>query len=375
MKILLAGGGTGGHVVPLVALVRELRRLVPAKNLKFLYLGPRDEFAELILSHEGIRTGTVLAGKVRRYGGILPTLENILDMTIKMPLGIIQAFWRIFFFSPDIVFSKGGYGALPITISAKMLGVPVFLHESDAVPGKANVFASRFALKVFTSYPKTPDFESSKVVYVGNFVRREMLTGSKEEATRIFNLIGDKPVLLVLGGSQGSQRMNDMILASLDDLLQDFEIIHQAGLKNADQVRKEASVVINPAMEKYFHVVSFMRETDLRHAYAASDLILSRAGAATIFEVAALGKPSILVPLPESAQNHQVRNAYQYAETGAALVLEESNLTPRFFLEKLRYLFGHKEELQKMATAAKAFARPDAANTAAHVLVEYLKAA
>ncbi len=375
MKILLTGGGTGGHVVPLVALIRELRRIVPAKDLKFLYLGPKDEFADLVLSHEGIATGAVFAGKLRRYGGVLPTLENILDMTVKMPLGVIQAFWRIFFFSPDIVFSKGGYGALPITIAAKMLGVPVFLHESDAVPGKANVFASRFALKVFTSYPKTPDFESSKVIYVGNFVRREMLTGSKEEATRIFNLIGDKPVLLVLGGSQGSQRMNDMILASLDDLLQDFEIIHQAGLKNADQVRKEASVVINPAMEKYYHVVSFMRETDLRHAYAVADLILSRSGAATIFEVAALGKPSILVPLPESAQNHQFRNAYQYAETGAALVLEESNLTPRFFLEKLRYLFSNKEELQKMATAAKSFAKPDAANTVSRVLVEYLKAA
>ncbi len=375
MKILLTGGGTGGHVVPLVALIRELRRIVPAKDLKFLYLGPKDEFADLVLSHEGITTGAVFAGKLRRYGGILPTLENILDMTVKMPLGVIQAFWRIFFFSPDIVFSKGGYGALPITIAAKMLGEPVFLHESDAVPGKANVFASKFALKVFTSYPKTPDFESSKVIYVGNFVRREMLTGSKEEATRIFNLIGDKPLLLVLGGSQGSQRMNDMILASLDDLLQDFEIIHQAGLKNADQVRKEASVVINPAMEKYYHVVSFMRETDLRHAYAVADLILSRSGAATIFEVAALGKPSILVPLPESAQNHQFRNAYQYAETGAALVLEESNLTPRFFLEKLRYLFSNKEELQKMATAAKSFAKPDAANTVSRVLVEYLKAA
>ncbi len=359
--------------MPLVALIRELRRMVPAKDLKFLYLGPKDEFGELVLSHEGIPTGTVLAGKVRRYGGILPTLENILDIAIKIPLGVMQSFWRIFFFSPDIVFSKGGYGALPITIAAKALGVPIFLHESDAVPGKANVFASRFALKVFTSYPKTPDFESSKMVYVGNFVRREMLTGSKEEATRIFNLMGDKPVLLVLGGSQGSQRMNDMILASLDELLKDFEIIHQAGLKNADQVRKEASVVINPAMEKYYHVVSFMRETDLRHAYAVADLIFSRSGAATIFEVAALGKPSILVPLPESAQNHQVQNAYRYAQTGAALVLEESNLTPRFFLEKLRYLFSHKEELEKMAASARSFAKPDAANTTARVLVEYLK--
>jgi len=373
MKILLAGGGTGGHIVPLVALIRELRRIVPAKDLKFLYLGPKDEFAELILSNEGIRTGTVLAGKIRRYGGILPTIENILDIILKTPLGIAQAFWRIFFFSPDLVFSKGGYGALPITIGARMLGVPVFLHESDAVPGKANLVTAGFALEIFTSFPKTLGFKSSKVIHVGNFVRREMLTGSKEEASLIFNLVGDKPLLLVLGGSQGSQRMNDMILACLDDLLSDFEIIHQAGLKNADQVRKEATVVINPAMEKYYHVVSFMRETDLRHAYAAADFVLSRSGAATIFELAALGKPAILVPLPESAQNHQMQNAYRYVETGAALVLEESNLTPRFFVEKLRYLFGHKEELEKMSSAAKSFARPDAAATVAHILVEYLK--
>ncbi len=309
MKILLAGGGTGGHIVPLVALIRELRRIVPAKDLKFLYLGPKDEFAELVLSHEGILTGTVLAGKIRRYGGILPTIENTLDIVLKTPMGIAQAFWRIFFFAPDLVFSKGGYGALPITIGAKMLGVPVFLHESDAVPGKANLVTAGFALEIFTSFPKTLGFKNSKVMHVGNFVRREMLTGSKEEAALIFNLVGDKPLLLVLGGSQGSQRMNDMILACLDDLLQDFEIIHQAGLKNADQVRKEASVVINPAMEKYYHVVAFMRETDLRHAYAAADFVLSRSGAATIFEIAALGKPAILVPLPESAQNHQVQIA------------------------------------------------------------------
>lgn len=375
MKILLTGGGTGGHVIPLVALIRELRKLAPSQLLQFLYVGPKDDFAGLVLSHESIATKTILAGKIRRYGGIIPIVQNIFDILFGMPLGILQALWHLFFFSPDLVFSKGGYGGLPIAIAAWIFRIPVFLHESDARPGKANLHVSRFALKVFTSFPKTPDFKSSKVIHVGNLVRREMLTGTSKEAASLFNLAGGKPLLLILGGSQGSQRINDMILACLDELLQEFEVIHQAGLKNAEQVKKEAGVVINPALGKYYHVIPFLRETDLRHAYAAADIVLSRSGSGAIFELAALRKPAILVPLPESAQNHQVQNAYQYAQTGAAIVLEEANLTPRFFLEKLRYLFSHQEELGRMKEAARSFNKPEAAAEVARILIEYLKAA
>lgn len=373
MKIVLTGGGTGGHLVPLIAFIREMRRQWQGKEeLQFTYIGPKDDFVEVLLSHEGIHIRHVSAGKLRRYGGIKPVLQNIFDMCFKMPWGVLQSLWLMFLSGPDMMFSKGGYGALPVMAAAWLLRIPMFLHESDSRPGLANLIAGKFALKIFTSFPQTMDFPSKKAIPVGNLVRREILTGSKEEAKILFHLAGDRPLLLVLGGSQGSQRLNDMILAMLDEALQEFEIIHQVGEKNVEQIRKEARVMINPASEQYYHVLPFLREVDLRHAYAASSLVISRAGSGAVFELAALGKPAILIPLPEAAQNHQIRNAYDYASTGAAIVLEESNLTPNFFMAKLRYLFSQPKELEKMSSAALSFARPDAAQTVSSYLIEYL---
>ncbi len=373
MKIVLTGGGTGGHLVPLIAFIREMRRQWQGKeDLQFAYIGPKDDFAQVLLSHEGVNIRQVAAGKLRRYGGIGPVLQNIFDLCLKMPWGVVQSLWMMFLLNPDMMFSKGGYGALPVTAAAWMLKIPMFLHESDSRPGLANLIAGKFALKIFTSFPHTLDFPSKKAILVGNLIRREILTGSKNEAVSLFHLVGDRPLLLVLGGSQGSQRLNDMILAMLDEALQEFEIIHQVGEKNLEQIRKEARVMINPASEHYYHVLPFLREVDLRHAYAASSLVISRSGSGVIFELAALGKPAILIPLPESAQNHQIRNAYDYASTGAALVLEEPNLTPNFFMAKLRYLFSQPRELEKMSRAALSFTRKDAAQTVSRYLIEYL---
>ena len=373
MKILLTGGGTGGHLVPLVAFIREMRRQWREKQeLQFFYIGPKDDFVQVLLSHEGVNIRQISAGKLRRYGGVQSIVQNILDLLFRMPWGIFQSFWMIFLLSPDMMFSKGGYGALPVMVAGWILRVPIFLHESDSRSGMANIIGGKFALRIFTSFPQAMDFPIKKIVHVGNLVRREVLTGSKEEAKNLFHLVGDKPLILVLGGSQGSQRLNDMMLGLLDEALQEFEIIHQVGERNAEQIRKEARVMMNPALEQYYHAIPFLREVDLRHAYAASSLVISRAGSGVVFEVAALGKPSILVPLPESAQNHQIRNAYDYAKTGATVVLEEQNLTPHFFLAKLRYLFAQPGELEKMSAAAHAFSRPDAAIIVSRYLIEYL---
>ena len=246
------------------------------------------------------------------------------------------------------------------------------MHESDIVPGVANQFISRFALEIFVSFPGTEYFPLRKMILVGNPIRREVLEGSKAEAESFFKLSSGKPVVLILGGSQGAQRINDKILEILPDLLENFEVIHQCGEKNFEQVKAESKVMMNETLEKFYHLVPFLKEPELRHAYAASDIICSRAGSGSIFEIAAAGKPSILVPLPESAQNHQVKNAYAYQETGASLVLEETNFTPRFFLEKLKSLFSQPEKLLEMAEATKDFAKPGAARIIANYLVEFL---
>ena len=372
MKLVFTGGGTGGHVFPIIAVVREIRKTDQGKNVEFFYIGPKDEFSLILLSQEGIKVKTVLSGKIRRYLGIKTLFQNFIDVFIKIPIGFFQAFFYLFFLAPDLIVSKGGFGSVPGVMAGRLLQTPIFLHESDVAPGLANRFLDRFSLKIFVSFPKTEYFKPSKMILVGNPIRREILEESKKEAQEIFKLTKEKPVILVLGGSQGAQRVNDKILEVLSDLLQNFEVIHQTGKANFKQVQAEAKVVISKDLEKYYHAFPFFKEQEIEKAYRLADLIVSRAGSGSIFEIAAFGKPCILIPLPESAQNHQVKNAYSYAQNGACQILEEPNFTAHFFLERLKYLFSHPQELEKMKKAAKQFSKPEAAATLAKYIVQYL---
>lgn len=372
MKILFTGGGTAGHILPIIAIVREMRRVYPGPDLEFFYLGPKDEFGQILLSQEEIKIKPVLAGKIRRYFDWKAPFQNLFDLVFKIPLGIFQAFFYIFILAPDLIFSKGGFGSIPAVVAGWLLKVPIFLHESDISPGLTNRLLSRFALEIFVSFPDTEYFNPSKMILVGNPIRKEILEGSKEAAISFFKLRGGKPVILILGGSQGAQRINDKILEILPELLKNFEVIHQCGEKNFKEVKAESEVVISKELAPFYHLFSFLKEEGLKQAYAVSDLIVSRAGSGTIFEIAAISKPSILIPLPEAAQNHQVKNAYAYAQSGATVVLEESNFTPHFFLERLKYLISQPAELEKMKKAAKEFSRPLATTIIANYLIEFL---
>ena len=372
MKILFTGGGTAGHVLPIVGIVREIRKIYAKKDLQFFYIGPKDEFGEILLSQEGINVKQVLAGKIRRYTDWKSFSQNLVDVLFKIPAGVFKSFFYIFFLAPDLIFSKGGFGSIPGVIAGWLLQVPIFLHESDITPGLANRFLNKFSLEIFVSFPKTEYFPPKKMILVGNPIRREILEGSKEKAKKIFKLSGDKKVVLILGGSQGAQRINDKILEILPELLTNFEILHQCGERNFKEVRAEARAVTPKNLEKYYHPFPFLKEEELKQVYQVVDLIVSRAGSGSIFEISAIGKPAILVPLPEAAQNHQVKNAYSYAENGACLVMEEANFTPRFFLEKLKHFFSHPEKLEEMQVAAKKFARPMAAKIIAEYICGYL---
>lgn len=370
MKILFAGGGTAGHIFPIIAVVREIKRIYPKGDFQFFYLGPKDKFAISLLSQEGIVIKTILAGKIRRYFSFI----NIIDILFKLPIGILQAFYYVFVISPDFIFSKGGYGSIPAVISGWLLSTPIFLQESDVSPGLASKITSKVALEIFIAFPieKTEYFPAKKILSVGNPTRKEILKGNKKEAKKIFKLVGGKPLILILGGSQGAQMINDRILMVLDDLLKSFEIIHQTGEENFEQVKAEAGVVMTKALKKYYHPSPFLNEKELSHAYQAADLVISRAGAGSIFEIAAVAKPSILVPLSGAAQNHQTKNAYAFAETRGTLVMEEANFTPHFVLEKLKDLFKNPKKLKEMAGAAKDFSKPEAARIIAEYLAAYL---
>jgi len=369
MRIVFTGGGTAGHIFPLIAVCREMNKSHPYSGFEFFYLGPKDKFAGEFLVQEGIHVKNIMAGKMRRY----VSLYNLIDI-LKIPIGVFQAFYHLFVLSPDVIFSKGGYGSVPAVIAGWILRVPIFLHESDIVPGLANRIVGRLAMEIFISFSinDTEYFPVKKMLSVGNPIREKLLLGSKEEAQREFNLTGEKPVILILGGSQGAQNVNDKILAVLPQMIQNFEVIHQTGRKNLEQVRKESEVVLTQGLRKYYHPIDLMGDEYLSNAYRAADLVVSRAGSGSLFEIAALGKPAILVPLPNSAQDHQVRNAYAYAQRGAAIVIEESNFRPSFILERIKYLFDRPDKMREMSQRAKDFSRPNAAKIIAEYLVTYL---
>ena len=375
MKILFTGGGTGGHIFPIIAIIRELKAISQGSDLDLFFFGPKHEIYSSHLANEGVIVKNVLTGKIRRYFNVKSFFSNIIDVLFRVPVGIIQSFFHIFLISPDVIFSKGGHGALPATIAGFLLGTPIFLHESDAAPGATNRFLSKFAIEIFTAFPseKTEFFPADKMISIGNPLRSEILNGSESQAKEMFHLTGEKSVILILGGSQGSQRINDIVLQALSDILKNFELIHQVGINNFKEVESESKIVIDKNLIKYYHILPFLNQEELANALRIADLVISRAGSGSIFEIAALAKPSILIPLPESAQNHQVKNAYIYAENGACKVLEESNLAPHFFLDRIEYLFSHTDNLEAMKYKAKDFSKPYAAKIIASYLLEYLR--
>lgn len=368
IKILFTGGGTGGHIIPIIAISREIRRLHNNNDLELHYMGPKNELSLLLLAQENLKAHTIVTGKVRRYF----SFENITDVLFKMPFGFLQSLFFLLLIRPKLVFSKGGSGSTVACFCAKIFGIPIFIHESDSFPGLSNQMSSKWAKKVFISFPRTEYFDLSKAILVGNPIKKEITEGNVDSAKEIFNLTLEKPVVLFLGGSQGAQALNDFILIILNDLLKDYEVIHLCGSKNYKNVNLEAQVILNKDLEKYYHLWEFLDEVQLKHALSAANIIISRAGSGSIFEIAACGKPSILIPLPGAAGDHQSKNAYQYAKTGAALVLEQENLTPNFFVGKINYLLSNPEKMESMKEAALAFSKPLAAKAIAREILEYV---
>jgi len=368
MRILFTGGGSGGHINPIIAIAREIRRIYPKKDLEFYYVGPKDDLSLILLSQEDFVIKTIISGKLRRYFAF----QNFIDILFKIPFGMIQAFILILAIKPDLVFSKGGSGSIAVTYSAKILRIPVFLHESDVVPGLSNQKTAKWAKKIFTSFSKTEYFDPKIITLVGNPIRKEVLEGDKERAGELFNLTFSKPIILIIGGSQGAVAINDFVLEIINDLLRNYEVIHVIGRENFKQEIAEAQVVGGKDLDRYYHPIAFLDEEKTKHAYAAADLVISRSGSGSIFEIAGCGKPSILIPLPSSAGNHQSKNAYAYSENGACLVIEQENLKSHFFMQQIQLLLLHSERVGQMKQSALDFAKPLAARAVAREILEFL---
>ncbi|MBI2054542.1 MAG: UDP-N-acetylglucosamine--N-acetylmuramyl-(pentapeptide) pyrophosphoryl-undecaprenol N-acetylglucosamine transferase [Candidatus Sungbacteria bacterium] len=367
MRILFTGGGTGGHFFPIVAIARELHRIAEADrilNVELYYIGP-DGFGRDVMLREEIIPDTIPAGKVRRYF----SLVNFSD-TLKTIWGVLVALWKLFVMMPDLVFSKGGYGSFPVLVVARLYHIPVIIHDSDAVPGLVSKWSAKFAKRIGVAFPGAIEyFPKEKTAVVGNPIRSRILGGIRENSREHLAVFSQKRVLLILGGSQGAEPINQMILSGLSDFVKEYEIIHQTGEKNFADVSQQANIVLSSETKLLYHPFPFLNETQLREALAACDLIIARASAGNIFEIAAAGKPSILIPLPHSAQDHQRANAYEYAKVSAALVVEQNNATPNLILHTLMRIFESPEESKKMTEGAQRFARIDAAEIIAREIL------
>lgn len=367
MKILLTGGGSGGHFYPLIAIAESINALAKKENLVSaqLYFMSDSPYDAEALIENNITFIPVSAGKIRRYSSFL----NFIDF-FKTSFGVLSALRKVFKLYPDVVFSKGAYASFPVLMAAKILRIPVVIHESDSYPGKTNMWASKFAKRIAVSYPDTSKFfDESKVAYTGNPLRKSVLNINKTSGREYLKLEENILTILIIGGSLGSRIINDRILDALPKLLEKYQVIHQTGKNNVEEVSKTSDVVLlnNPNKNRY-RVFDYLNDLNLVMAAGAADLIISRAGS-TIFEIAAWGVPSIVIPITESNGDHQRLNAYAYARSGAASVIEESNLTTNVLMGEIDRIMQDKVMRDKMSVAAKKFNNPDAADKIAQEII------
>ena len=311
-RVVLSGGVSGGHTFPLIAVARALRRQFP-QGIEFLFIGSRGLFESESMAAEQIPAQYVLTGKMRRYF----SFQNFID-PFKVPIGIMQALWKLFVFMPDAVFAKGGSASVPVVLAAWVYRIPVIIHDSDAVAGRANRFLARFATRIAIAYPSAHNyFPAAKTALTGNPVREEILQGDRQRAASTYGLSLDKPTIAIFGGSQGATTLNEAVLRVLPDLLREgVQVIHQTGSEHAEavtQVVMESG--IEPTRQGYV-IRGFVSAAEVADILALASVVLSRAGAGSIAELAATKKAAILVPLSSAANDEQRMNAYDIAGIG-----------------------------------------------------------
>ncbi|MFX0548835.1 undecaprenyldiphospho-muramoylpentapeptide beta-N-acetylglucosaminyltransferase [Hathewaya histolytica] len=325
-KIIMTGGGSAGHVTPNLALIPKLKQ----EGFEVKYIGSKNGIERKIIEQENIPYFAIQSGKLRRYFD----LKNFSD-PFKVLKGMVDAVKIIRKEKPDIVFSKGGFVSVPVVMAAKLNRIPVIAHECDMTPGLANKISTPFCNKVCVTFPETlPYIKGDKGIVTGLPIREELFQGKREEGYRICGFSGEKPVLLVIGGSLGSVIINKAIRESIYKLLENFNIIHICGKGNLD------SSMDNIKGYKQFEYVS----EELKHFMNTADYFISRAGANTIFEILALKKPHILVPLSQKAsRGDQILNANSFEKMGYSMVIKEEDLNKEVLFEKLMELKNNKK--------------------------------
>lgn len=330
--IVLTGGGTAGHVTPNIALIPILKK----EGWNIQYIGSKTGIEKELITKENIPYHGISSGKLRRYASV----ENLKD-PFKVIKGLFDAYNTLRKIKPNVVFSKGGYVTVPVVLAAKLLGIPVIIHESDITPGLANKIASKGAKVICVNFPETLKYVGDKGVLTGTPIREELFKGDARKGKKLCGFTSEKPILLMMGGSLGSVKINTCLREALGDLTHDFNIVHICGKGNVDKALEN---------KEGYCQFEYVGE-ELPHLFAMTDLMLSRAGANALAEITALKIPNLLIPLSQNAsRGDQILNANSMKKSGYSVVLIEEDLTRDTLIKSLNEL---KSNIQTYKNAMK----------------------
>lgn len=326
-KIVLTGGGTTGHVSVNLALITVLKK----ENWEIHYIGSKDGIEkELISAIDDVEYHEISTGRLRRF----LTIKNFFDL-FRVLFGILQSIFKLAKIKPNIVFSKGGFVSVPVIIGSWVNRIPSITHESDLTPGLANKLIQPFVSKIFTTFPETTKYiKSGKGEFLGPVIRSDLIGGNKDLAREKLDIVNNKPIILVMGGSLGAKYINDIIRKNLDYLLEYYNIIHACGKNGIDKSIKKQG----------YYQYDYIKE-DLNHILDLSDIVISRSGANAIFEFLYYKIPMLLIPLSsEKSRGDQIQNANSFEKQGFAIVMEQDKIINEDFLNNIKELDINREK-------------------------------
>jgi UDP-N-acetylglucosamine--N-acetylmuramyl-(pentapeptide) pyrophosphoryl-undecaprenol N-acetylglucosamine transferase len=364
VRVVVTGGGTGGHTSPGLAVAAALG----ARGLQCVWIGSRQGIEAARVPEAGIPFHAIPTGKLRRYWA----WQNLADLTVRVPAGIWRAFWLLGQIRPDAVFATGGFVAVPVVLAAALRRIPVVIHEQTAVPGLATRLCARFARSIALTFPGSGGLPADRCVVTGNPLREELRAGSRERAIERFGLDAAVPLIYVTGGAQGAHRLNRVVGAALPALLDAAQIIHQCGdnRTTGDRGWLEARRAALPAGLRARYRVQPWIGDELADVFAAVWLVVSRAGAGTVNECCQLGLAALYVPLPGASGDEQTANARLVEAVGGCVVLPEPQLTDGSLAATVGQLLRAPERLKLMGERARSLAQPDAAHRIADLCVQ-----
>lgn len=377
MRIVLTGSAAGGHLVPLEPIIEALRTVhkeqlpqlpvwLDRTKLSLYFLGLLDETGRELFRRLDVKVIALPSGKVRRY----PSWATLPDLLVRLPWGVLLALFHMWRIMPDVVISKGGFGSVPVVLAALFYRIPFLLHESDAVSGLANRLMSAWASAVTVGYAMTRQsirFYREKAIITGTPVRSDLAIMGKDEAKKSFGFAPALPVLLVMGGSQGAQQINDILLQVLPALLPDMGVIHLTGRNNFAAVKAAADEVLaKVAHRRRYQPFDYLTDR-MGAALSAAEVVVTRAGATALAEVAHLRKATIIVPLDSAAQDHQRLNAAVFEMAQAARVIDPANLGRAIFLQNIRDVMNDADIRETLENNIATLDRPRAARDIAQL--------